>query len=156
MTGASSEACPFCRKLAESGGADVVWEFPHSLVILGTWQFYEGYLVAVSRSHVRELFELDPQVRHAFVDELALLGQVQQKLFAPRKLNVEMLGNQVEHLHCHLFPRSLQDPDHLKPAWVALDRTGTDEGERRRLERPEMDRGNLIKRVQAELSRMAS
>jgi hypothetical protein len=36
--------CPFCRKLAalRETPEDVVWEFPHSVALLGAWQFYHG------------------------------------------------------------------------------------------------------------------
>jgi diadenosine tetraphosphate (Ap4A) HIT family hydrolase len=158
MTTPQENVCPFCRRLAEVGReeADVVWEFPHSLVILGTWQYFEGYCVLLARQHVRELFELDPAVRHAFIDEVALVSEALAKLFEPRKLNVEMLGNQVQHLHCHVFPRSIHDASHLKPVWVAIDRADSDAAERRRLERPEVDRRQLRERIQGELTRMTS
>src|ERR1700694_4734407 len=44
-----------------------------------------------------------------------------ENTYHPHKLNYELLGNQVPHLHWHLFPRSKQDADHLKPVWLALD-----------------------------------
>jgi diadenosine tetraphosphate (Ap4A) HIT family hydrolase len=147
--------CSFCRRIRSRAdqSSDLVCEFPHSIVLLGAWQYYEGYCIAICRHHVRELFELDKLVRHAFIDEIALLGEVLASVFKPRKLNVEMLGNQVPHLHCHLFPRSAHDPDHLKPVWVAIDRAEAAEEERRRLTGAKADRGSLRERIRAELSR---
>jgi diadenosine tetraphosphate (Ap4A) HIT family hydrolase len=123
------------------------------VVILGAWQFSEGYCIAICRQHVRELFELESAARHAFIDEIATLGQALAKAFAPLKLNVEMLGNQVPHLHCHLFPRYLGDPDRLKPVWVALDRAELDPVERHRLEAGTLNREQLRERIRAELTR---
>jgi diadenosine tetraphosphate (Ap4A) HIT family hydrolase len=134
----------------------VVWEFPQSVVVLGAWQFFEGYCIALSRYHVRELYELEKTVRHAYVDEIAVLGKALASAFKPRKLNVEMLGNQVPHLHCHLFPRYESDPERLKPVWVAIDRADRDQEERRRLEAPSVSREDLREWIRAELTKLSS
>ncbi len=157
MASSGEQNCGFCdlTKLPGTQVLNLVWEFPQSVVVLGQWQYYEGYCIAVCRHHVRELFELDPGVRHAYIDEIANVGNALAKVFEPRKLNVEMLGNQVPHLHCHLFPRSILDPDHLKPAWVAIDRAETDLLERKRLEAAHVDRALLCERIRAELLRVA-
>lgn len=158
MTHETTQPCTFCQRVAATGSAaaEVVWEFPQSVVILGAWQFFEGYCIALSRQHVRELYELHESVRHAYIDEIALLGRALAELFKPRKLNVEMLGNQVAHLHCHLFPRYETDSEHLKPAWVAIDRADRDPVERRRLEAPSVSRNELCERIRAELTKLSS
>ena len=155
MSHSDVQNCSVCRRISAGGGppADVVWEFSHSIVILGGWQFFEGYCIAFSRYHVRELFELETAVRHEFIDELAVLGKALAGVLKPRKLNVEMLGNQVPHLHCHMFPRYEHDPEHLKPAWIAIDRAETDSVERARLENPAVNRAVLRDRIRAELTR---
>jgi diadenosine tetraphosphate (Ap4A) HIT family hydrolase len=38
-----------------------------------------------------------------------------QQVFNPAKLNVLMLGNSVPHLHAHIVPRYLDDPDPARP-----------------------------------------
>jgi diadenosine tetraphosphate (Ap4A) HIT family hydrolase len=150
--------CTFCQGLTALANrpGDAVWEFAESVVFLGTWQYYEGYCIAVSRHHVRELYELEGRVRHAYVDEIALLGKALDRVFKPRKLNVEMLGNQVPHLHCHIFPRYEQDPEHLVPAWVAIVRADQDEAERRRLEAASTSREGLRQRIRAELTKLTT
>ena len=37
--------------------------------------------------------------------------------FRPRKLNYELLGNSVPHLHWHLIPRYSDDPMRTVPVW---------------------------------------
>ena len=135
--------CPFCRKLAaprELPPEEVVWQFPHSVALLGPWQFYHGYCVLVSRRHATELGELDAAGRRAYLDEMCLLARAIGDCFRPRKLNYELLGNQVPHLHWHLFPRSAADPEALKPVWLALDRAERDPAERRHYESGPQDR----------------
>ena len=69
-------------------------------------------------------------------------------IFAPLKLNVESLGNQVPHLHWHLFPRRADDPEKLKPVWLALDRADRDLAEKVRLEQS-IPRAEIAERIRA-------
>jgi diadenosine tetraphosphate (Ap4A) HIT family hydrolase len=133
----SDPACPFCDKLARLdrlGDDELVWRFPHSVALLGAWQGYHGYCVLVSRRHARELFELPDDDRRSYLDELCLLARAVHQAFRPHKLNYELLGNQVPHLHWHLFPRSADDPERLSPVWLTIDRAERDPDTRRRLE----------------------
>ena len=138
----SDPACPFCQKLADPNGwpaADIVWQFPHSVAVLGTWQFYTGYCVLIARTHARELSQLGEH-RTAFLNEMATLAEAIEACFRPHKLNYELLGNQVPHPHWHLFPRPADDPDPLRPVWFTLDKAETDPAEKRRLETGSMPR----------------
>jgi diadenosine tetraphosphate (Ap4A) HIT family hydrolase len=129
--------CPFCLKLQRLGelpDEEVVWQFPHSVAFLGPWQFYHGYCILVSRVHATELSQLAQQERRAFLDEMCLLAAAIERTLKPHKLNYELLGNQVPHLHWHLFPRHAHDPDRLRPVWLALDLAETDAAERERLQ----------------------
>ena len=74
--------------------------------------------------------ELTQAERHGFFDEMCLTAQAIERCFQPRKLNYELLGNQVPHLHWHLFPRSAEDPDVLRPVWFALDRAESGDKEK--------------------------
>lgn len=148
--------CPLCRQLAMPLGTDPerLADFPHAVIVLGRWQYFQGYCVAVARRHVRELHDLSKNEQHAFLDDVVAVSQTLAKIFGPRKLNVEMLGNQVPHLHCHLFPRYEDDPDHLKPVWVALDRGESDDREKTRLETGPSPRDEIGNRIRAELARI--
>jgi diadenosine tetraphosphate (Ap4A) HIT family hydrolase len=151
--------CPFCQKLAALDRLppeDVVWRFPHSVALLGPWQLYHGYCLLVSRRHARELSQLDDVERRHYLDEMCLLARAIEEAFHPHKLNYELLGNQVPHLHWHLFPRSLQDPDALKPVWLALDRAERDEAERRRLQAGPLDRAATAERLRQQLQSLSS
>ena len=108
-----NDGCPFCQKVAtlEALAADEhVWTFPHSVALLGPWQYYTGYCVLVARCHATELSQLSDNERRGYLDEMCLLARAIEAVFRPHKLNCELLGNQVPHLHWHLFPRALTDP----------------------------------------------
>jgi diadenosine tetraphosphate (Ap4A) HIT family hydrolase len=128
--------CPMCQTVAElerHGRADLVWRFPHSIAIVGPWQYYTGYCMLFSRDHATELSQLGP-IRSAHLDEMTTLAQAIEECFRPHKLNYELLGNQVPHLHWHLFPRYASDPERLQPVWLALERAKSDPAEKQRLE----------------------
>jgi len=120
--------------LSELPADEVVWEFPHSVALLGPWQYYHGYCILVARRHATELSGLDDAERRAYLDEMCLLARAVAECFHPHKLNYELLGNQVPHLHWHIFPRYRHDPDVLRPVWLALEWAERDEQQRRRLQ----------------------
>jgi diadenosine tetraphosphate (Ap4A) HIT family hydrolase len=149
--------CPFCRKLSnldEIAADEMVWQFPHSVVLLGTSQYYLGYCLLVARRHATELSQLSESERRAYLDEMCLLARAIEECFRPKKLNYELLGNQVPHLHWHVFPRFDADPDRLRPVWLALDRAERDEAERRRLQAGPQDRRQTVAALQAKLKEL--
>jgi len=151
-----STACLFCQKLTglhELPGEEIVGQFAHSVALLGPWQFYHGYCILIARRHATELSQLAQDERHAFFDEMCRLARAIEVGFKPRKLNYELLGNQVPHLHWHLFPRRADDPEMLKPVWLALERAEQDENERRRLQTGPISRSEtsaMLRRCLAE------
>ena len=151
--------CPFCRKLANLDklrADEFVWQFPHSVALLGTSQYYVGYCLLIARRHATELSQLSDLERRAYLDEMCLLARAIEECFRPKKLNYELLGNQVPHLHWHLFPRYEHDPDHLRPVWLALDRAERDESLRRQMETGPQDRRETIGTLQGKLRELAS
>ena len=145
-------ACPLCEKLLNPPGGEVVWQFQQSVAFLGPWQYYTGYCVLVARAHFTELHQLPVGVRTAFLDEMVILSQAIATAFQPRKMNCESLGNQVPHLHWHLFPRS--DADNLKPVWLALDHADHDPKEKLRLQTADLPRAEIIGRLHTTLTQM--
>ena len=141
--------CMFCLKLADPIGwpeGDIVHRFPHSIAVLGPWQYFTGYCMLVARDHASELSQLGDK-RAAFLGEMALLAEAIEACFQPHKLNYELLGNVVPHLHWHLFPRSASDPDRLRPVWFALDKAETDPAEKKRLETGTASRSEAATRL---------
>src|SRR5438874_5017089 len=101
---ATDLSCPLCDKLSrlqELPDEDLVWQFPHSVALLGTWQYHMGYCLLVARTHAAELHQLGDDLRRAYLDEMCLLARAIDRAFRPRKMNYELLGNQVPHLHWH-------------------------------------------------------
>jgi diadenosine tetraphosphate (Ap4A) HIT family hydrolase len=138
--------CKSVAELSRAGRADLVWCFPHSIAVVGPWQFFTGYCMLFSREHATELSQLGVN-RAAFLDEMATLAQAIEESFRPHKLNYELLGNQVPHLHWHLFPRFANDPERLQPVWLALERARTDPAEKTRLETGTVPPAEVVTRL---------
>jgi diadenosine tetraphosphate (Ap4A) HIT family hydrolase len=64
--------------------------------------------------HVVEPTELEPAEAALFWEELLVAGRALEQVFEPVKMNYDILGNAVPHLHVHLVPRYADDP---RPEW---------------------------------------
>ena len=64
--------------------------------------------------HVAEPTELTDDEAAAYWRELLAVGRALEGHFAPVKLNYELLGNSLPHLHAHVVPRYADDP---RPGW---------------------------------------
>ena len=83
--------------------ASLSWSTATSL--LNRDQFFPGYCFVFTKEHVTELFHLDPVDRQGVMEEVNRVAAALATVFAPTKLNYELLGNMVPHMHWHLVPR---------------------------------------------------
>lgn len=113
---------PFHERIEgfQQGDANLILELPHSWVTLGEEQLHRGYCVLIFKEYVTEFHQIPQPVRGEFMNEIVLVGEAVQNATGAAKLNIEMLGNIVNHLHVHVFPRyDLEDPDmRRKPVWL--------------------------------------
>jgi diadenosine tetraphosphate (Ap4A) HIT family hydrolase len=65
-------------------------------------------------SHVVEPTDLSPRDAARFWAELLHVGRAIERVFEPVKMNYNLLGNSVPHLHVHVIPRYADDP---RPEW---------------------------------------
>ena len=92
-------------------------ELKQCYVLLNRDQFFPGYTFVVAKEHVTELFHLDREARALVIEEVAATAAALYKLFKPDKINYELLGNMVPHMHWHLVPRFAADPLWPRPIW---------------------------------------
>jgi diadenosine tetraphosphate (Ap4A) HIT family hydrolase len=78
---------------------------------------YPWFILVPERDGIRELHELGDVDRARLWDESALLSRALVKGFAPHKLNVAALGNQVPQLHVHHIARYTHDAAWPNPVW---------------------------------------
>ena len=114
------EPCELCARIAtcrDGTHPGVIAELDTGWAVLGDSQFFLGYSVLWCKEPATELDELAPHVRSRFLQEMAQLAHAVRLAVGPHKLNYESLGNLVHHLHWHVFPRRLTDPDPKAPVW---------------------------------------
>jgi len=88
-----------------------------SKVYLHDDQFFSGWTVVVFQRHATELFHLAPTERFQLIEEVTLVAKALAEVFQAKKINYELLGNQLPHIHWHLIPRQADDPAPLEPVW---------------------------------------
>ncbi len=111
--------CEICRRIERMTPENPYFaaELETGYAVLADNQHISGYTLFVSKSCVPELHNLSPGVRSRFLNEMALVAEAVFRAFSPRKLNYELLGNSVAHLHWHIFPRYEDDPNRQWPVW---------------------------------------
>ena len=133
------ESCPMCGEdphpewlLAETG-----------ICKTSAWSeaVLPGYACVLSKRHVVEPFDLEDHEQAAFFLDAMAAARGLATLFGSVKMNYEIHGNTVPHLHMHLFPRMPADvyvgyPNHC----------------RTRFTRSEEEIGQMREAVRAELA----
>jgi diadenosine tetraphosphate (Ap4A) HIT family hydrolase len=94
-----------------------ITELEHSFVVLNRDQFFPGYTLLFTKQHATELFHLDHSVRAGLIEEVSTIAKALHTTFQPDKINYELLGNMVPHIHWHLVPRFATDPLWPRPIW---------------------------------------
>jgi diadenosine tetraphosphate (Ap4A) HIT family hydrolase len=112
----SVEGCPMCRRWDDDAALRVA-ELEHSFVVLNRDQYFPGYTLLFTKQHATELFHLDRAVRVGLMDEVSRVAEVLFAQFLPDKINYELLGNMVPHIHWHLVPRHATEPLWPRPIW---------------------------------------
>lgn len=75
-----------------------------------------GYSIVIWRGrHVAEPMELAPDEASGYCLEVLDVAKALERHYRPVKVNIEMLGNTLPHLHTHVRPRYLDDPAPFGP-----------------------------------------
>jgi diadenosine tetraphosphate (Ap4A) HIT family hydrolase len=96
------EECPICSK---RGGWDPVDELEVSSVMTADDGPMRGYCWVPLRRHAVELHDLEPDEAAAYMRDLMRVSRAVQAVTGAVKINCEIHGNTVPHLHTHIFPR---------------------------------------------------
>jgi diadenosine tetraphosphate (Ap4A) HIT family hydrolase len=76
-----------------------------------------GYTVAIWRGrHIAELTELSDAEAGDHIAEVLRIARAIEAHYRPIKMNFDILGNTVPHLHTHILPRYREDGGGMQPA----------------------------------------
>ncbi len=104
--------CPICKR---GQPLDIIATLDSSWLTMAERAPMAGYVCLVSRVHVIELHELDDAQAEAFMRDLRTVSRALAAVTGAVKLNYEIHGNTLPHLHMHFFPRYPRDPFENKP-----------------------------------------
>jgi diadenosine tetraphosphate (Ap4A) HIT family hydrolase len=90
----------------------------HTVAYLHDDQFFPGWTVLVLKRHAAELFDLTKDERRQLIEEVSEVALALAMAFEPVKINYELLGNQLPHIHWHIIPRLADDPAPREAVWT--------------------------------------
>lgn len=102
----SGEACPICSRREP---LDVVAKLETSWVTMQEAAPVPGYACLVSQVHAVELHDLPELTFTAFMRDARRVSSALAAATGAVKLNYEIHGNSIPHLHMHYFPRYCGD-----------------------------------------------
>ena len=108
----SAESCPVCLR---GRPRDFIAELEASFLITGEDAPMKGYCFLLLKRHAVELYELSPEEAAAFMRDVQGASKAVHGITGAVKLNYEIHGNTIPHLHMHLFPRYVGDPFENQP-----------------------------------------
>jgi diadenosine tetraphosphate (Ap4A) HIT family hydrolase len=98
--------CILCERVKlKEDNPHFIYEFKNSVLFVGEHQFFPGYCVLYLKDHKTDLSLLTPEVQEEFFSEVMRSANAIKQIFSPTKLNYSCLGNVVDHIHYHIFPR---------------------------------------------------
>lgn len=99
--------CPVC---VEGKPNEIVSEGPNSWLTMPTYSPMQGYLCLVAKVHAAEFHQLDQLQLNEFMADVRQVGLALNSATNCVKINYEVHGNVLPHLHMHFFPRFVSDP----------------------------------------------
>jgi diadenosine tetraphosphate (Ap4A) HIT family hydrolase len=118
-----------CVICASGAPTAVIAEGPHCWVTAPARAPLPGYVCLVSKTHAVEPFDLSSEQQATFWLDVCSVARAVRDAVASSKINYEIHGNTIAHLHLHLFPRYPDDPFTGRPidgSSTAFHRSTTD------------------------------
>lgn len=98
----SGKACPICRR---GEPLDIITKLEFSWVTMGESAPVRGYVCLISQTHAVELHDLQEADASAFMRDARRVSKAIAAVTGAVKMNYEIHGNSIPHLHMHFFPR---------------------------------------------------
>lgn len=98
----SGVTCPICTR---GEPLDLIATLEASWVTMQEAAPVVGYVCLVSRTHAVELHDLPDAIASSFMRDARRVSRAVATVTGAVKLNYEIHGNSLPHLHVHFFPR---------------------------------------------------
>lgn len=130
------EDCIFCNIVSGKLPSATIMENDEFKVILDRFPAHEGHVLILTKQHVANIFELDPDVGGRLFKLAVQISSVMKKTLGLTHMNVmqnngAIAGQTVHHFHLHLIPR--HENDGINIAYTPLELTDEQIEEMRKL-----------------------
>jgi diadenosine tetraphosphate (Ap4A) HIT family hydrolase len=105
----SGEACPICADHTPPEVV-VIAEMEASFLTTEEGAPFRGYCCLVLKRHAVELHDLGEEEAASLMEDMRRTSRALQEVTGAVKINVDIHGNTMPHLHAHFFPRYVGDP----------------------------------------------
>ncbi len=102
--------CPVCQQLPPPPEMIDIIELPNAWLSAEPIECLRGACHLVAKKHVIELYELNDAELLGLMKEVQVCARALKKVCGAVKINYEIHGNTLPHLHVHLYPRYADDP----------------------------------------------
>ena len=104
------DRCPICASIRSDGVCQgTIVELEAGFVTTPPEQPVRGYCCLVLKRHAVELQDLEITEAEDFMRDMRAVSGALQSVTGAVKMNVEIHGNTIPHLHAHFFPRYVGD-----------------------------------------------
>ena len=93
------------QELLDGENPRLVLRMRSGFAVMGDNQFLPGYCLLMAYPQVDQLIELPEKQRHAFLEDMSLLGEAIDRVTESKRINFAMYGNVDPFLHAHVWPR---------------------------------------------------
>ena len=105
-----AQNCPVCSKQQMPQDMVDIVELANSWLSAEPVECLEGTCHLVAKKHVVELYELNDEELLSLMQEVQICARALKTVTHAVKINYEIHGNTVPHLHIHFYPRHRDDP----------------------------------------------
>ncbi|MFW6304423.1 MAG: HIT family protein [Candidatus Saliniplasma sp.] len=104
------ENCPVCNAELMPEGMIDLYELEHSWLNSEPVECIKWACHVTAKYHGIELYELDEEELLGFMKDVQIYARALKNVTKAIKINYEIHGNTLPHLHIHLYPRTMDDP----------------------------------------------
>ena len=107
----SREGCPVCNQTPETRPSTErsIADLSVSRLIADSHTCLKGYCCLVLTPHVVEIYDLSDEESAAFMRDMKIASLALKQVTGTVKINYEIHGNTIPHMHVHLYPRQIGD-----------------------------------------------
>lgn len=108
---AKKEHCPCCNELPMPGGMEDLAELEHSWITaspVAQGRLF-GKCCVTAKYHSVMFYDMPKDIMTGFMGDVQKAANALHRVTGAVKINYEIHGNSGPHVHCHLFPRYLDD-----------------------------------------------